>query len=175
MIDYKIFNQEPSLNLTDYQAVLQKANSLYEKLSKPGVQRKIREANIPKASSQNIQDVIAPHATDLGFQSEKKGLFADHPTSLTRPDFFLEVGYSGILIEVERGRTIMNNMDYIDFWKCHICSDASYLFLFVPSRLQQNKTRPPTNTFHKVCNRMQPFFEPEHYTNVLALFLYGYY
>ena len=35
-------------------------------------------------------------------------------------------------MEVERGKTVLNNMDLLDVWKCHICESANYLFLIVP-------------------------------------------
>ena len=47
------------------------------------------------------------------------------------------VGSSGILLEVERGKTTINNMDFLDFWKCHLCEHAHYLFLLVPQELRQ--------------------------------------
>lgn len=42
---------------------------------------------------------------------------------------------SGIILEVERGKTLMNNMDLLDMWKCHICEHARYLFSIVPKAL----------------------------------------
>lgn len=174
VIDYKIFNQEPSFNLPDYQAVCKIARSLHEKLSNSEIQKKLTQANQPNSHSKYVQAVILPLATDLGFVSEKKGLFTNHPTKGLRPDYFLKAGNSGILLEVERGKTTQNNMDLLDFWKCHICSEASYLFLIVPSRLKQSKDR-ESKPYNLVKKRIQPFFEPENYTNVLAVFLYGYY
>ena len=43
---------------------------------------------------------------------------------------------TGIILEVERGKTTINNMDLLDFWKCHICAHADYLFLMVPTELR---------------------------------------
>jgi hypothetical protein len=68
----------------------------------------------------------------------------------------------------------MNNMDLLDFWKCHICESADYLFLLVPQDLRQNSNALVRNEFAKVGRRLEPFFQPENYTNVLGLFLYGY-
>jgi len=68
----------------------------------------------------------------------------------------------------------MNNMDLLDFWKCHICASADYLFLLVPQELRQNSNVLVRNEFANVGRRLAPFFQPENYTNVLGLFLYGY-
>ena len=134
----------------------------------------MKEANSPGKSSHIVQNVFLDYAKELGFQSEKKGLFNNHPTTGLRPDYFLKTDKSGILLEVERGKTIMNNMDLLDLWKCHICSEANYLFLMVPKQLAHNKNSKPYDTFKKVIDRMTPFFEKGGYTNVIALFIYGY-
>ena len=52
----------------------------------------------------------------------------------------MPIGESGIILEVERGKTTINNMDLLDFWKCHICSYAHGLYLLVPTELRQNPT-----------------------------------
>ena len=49
-----------------------------------------------------------------------------------RPDFYKQIGETGIIIEVERGQSLQNNNIFKDFWKCHICEKVNYLFLFVP-------------------------------------------
>jgi hypothetical protein len=38
-------------------------------------------------------------------------------------------------------------MDLLDFWKCHVCQHAQYLFLLVPVALRQNPTMSPRNEF----------------------------
>jgi hypothetical protein len=91
-----------------------------------------------------------------------------------RPDYFLPIGDSGVILEVERGKTTTNNMDLLDFWKCHICRVASYLFLLVPQSLQHNERMTPKKEFRTVQRRLSQFFEPGHYTNVRALCLFGY-
>ena len=113
------------------------------------------------------------NALELGFQSERKGLFANYEVSALRPDYYRAVDKSGVLLEVERGKTITNNMDLLDLWKCHICDYASYLFLVVP------KFRPSANGssmrhFSHVCKRLSPFFEERNYVNVDAVFVFGY-
>jgi len=94
--------------------------------------------------------------------------------SALRPDYFMPVGDTGIILEVERGKTTINNMDLLDFWKCHICTQAHYLFLLVPTALRQNLTMPARNEFVAVSKRLATFFEPSNYTNVRGLFLFGY-
>ena len=83
-------------------------------------------------------------------------------------------GDGGILLEVERGKTTINNMDLLDLWKCHICREANVLFLFVPSELRQNESMSPRREFATVSSRLESFFEPGNETNVEALFLFGY-
>lgn len=41
----------------------------------------------------------------------------------------------GIIGEFERGGTLTNNRDLLDFYKVHICHEADHLFLFVPHRI----------------------------------------
>jgi hypothetical protein len=78
-------------------------------------------------SKQEMQEIILPCAKDLGFESEARGKFKDYECKDLRPDYFHSE--AGILPEVERGKTRMNNKDLLDMWKCHICEDAKYLFL----------------------------------------------
>ena len=132
------------------------------------------EANSPGNSSIKIQNVFLKKAIELGFQSEKKNLFQSIPTSNLRPDYYCSVRNSGILIEVERGKTIMNNMDMLDMWKCHLCNVANHLFLFVPNKLKHNSNSKPYDCFRIVSNRMAPFYEKNNYTNVHSLWLFGY-
>ena len=79
---------------------------------------------ISAALQPSNQDVILPFATkELGFENEKKGLFKDYKVAGLRPDYFHPT--AGILLEVERGKTHMNNMDLLDMWNCHICNQAN--------------------------------------------------
>ena len=169
----KLVQEEHKLT-AEYLEVDKIGGLLHEYLCKPDVYQKIQEANSPGKSSHEVQNVFLDYAEELGFHSEKKGLFENHPTTGLRPDYFLRMQNSGILLEVERGKTIMNNMELLDLWKCHICSEANYLFLMVPKQLAHNKNSKPYDTFKKVVDRMTPFFKEIGYTNVLALFVYGY-
>jgi len=131
------------------------------------------ETNRPESASHAVQLALLPAATALGFTSEMRGLFQGCVAGV-RPDFFRRVGDSGILLEVERGKTTTNNMDLLDFWKCHICEHAHYLFLFVPLELRHNPGMKPKREFEAVRRRLTPFFQPRNYTNVRGLFLFGY-
>lgn len=86
----------------------------------------------------------------------------------------MPVGETGIILEVERGKTTINNMDLLDFWKCHICAHADYLFSLVPQELWQNETMTARREFASVGRRLATFFEPRNHTNVRGLFLFGY-
>jgi hypothetical protein len=90
------------------------------------------------------------------------------------PDYYLPIGDTGILLEVERGKTTINNMDLLDFWKCHLCEHANYLFLMVPQELRQNATMSPRREYAFVVKRLASFFVPGNYTNVHGLFVFGY-
>lgn len=72
-------------------------------------------ANQPGRSSGEVQNVFLKQARELGFRDESKGLFKEY-TSALRPDYFLPLADTGIILEVERGKTTINNLDLLDFW-----------------------------------------------------------
>jgi hypothetical protein len=158
----------------DFRSADEKAEHLLSHLNLPEVQNKILYANSPGASSALIQQVFIEFAKELGFRDECEGLFESYPNRALRPDYYLPIGESGILLEVERGKTTINNMDLLDFWKCHLCEKANYLFLMVPRELRQNEQMSPRREFNTVSRRMSSFFEPRNYTNVFGLWLFGY-
>lgn len=125
------------------------------------------------ATSTEIQSVVMPGALQLGFSSEKKGLFDNYKVAALRPDYYLQIGDSGVIFEVERGKTTANNMDLLDLWKCHICESAEYLFLLVP-QVRQTSSGRDTRPFKQVQSRLETFFNPKNYVNVEAVFLFGY-
>jgi len=149
------------------------AEALLAHLRGVDAEARILAANQPGAASQRIQDVFATFAHELGFADEHVGLFSGYESAV-RPDYFLRLGETGILLEVERGKTTINNMDFLDFWKCHLCEHAHYLFLLVPQYLRQNPTMSPRREYRAVCRRLEPFFRPRNYTNVRGLFIFGY-
>ncbi len=158
----------------DFAEVAHIADLLLDHLNSPEATEAIHQANQPGSSSALVQGAFLPFAQQLGFRSETKGLFAEYQTSALRPDYFRPVGGSGILLEVERGKTTTNNMDLLDMWKCHLCSHADYLFLLVPQELRHNPTMTPKREFTSVVKRLESFYRPQNYTNVLATYVFGY-
>ena len=138
------------------------------------IQDRIEKANQPGASSAAVQSVLLEHATSLGFRDEAKGLFKNYKNRGLRPDYFLEVDGTGVILEIERGKTNQNNMDFLDFWKCHICEHAHYLFLMVPRELRQNSGGSVSRPYEVTRSHLAAFFEPRNYTNVRGLVLFGY-
>ncbi len=149
------------------------ADRLVAHLNAPHIAAQIADANQPGRSSAAVQTVFLREAVALGFTDERKGLFSSYDSAL-RPDYFKRVGNSGVILEVERGKTTINNMDLLDLWKCHICEHADYLFLLAPSELRQNPTMSPRREFVAVRRRLATFFMPGNYTNVRGLVLVGY-
>lgn len=172
-VELTAFARDDCRSSAEYDQVAAIANQLLTHLNGAEVQELIAEANRPHAPSRGVQVAFQPFAAELGFRDESKGLFALYESAV-RPDYFLPLGNTGVLLEVERGKTVRNNMDYLDFWKCHICEKAHYLFLLVPRSLQHNDAMRPVNEYAAVCRRLKTFFVPRNYTNVRGLFVFGY-
>lgn len=169
----EMFVQEGYKESGEWRKVRQVAESLHAHLNTPDSVSRIDQANMPRRGSAEVQAVFRDFAHSLGFESERGGLFADMDLGL-RPDYFLRLGDTGVLLEVERGKTTMNNMHLLDLWKCHICAHAHYLFLLVPIVLRQNATGAPRAEFDTVRRHLSTFFLPQNYSNVRGLCLYGY-
>lgn len=172
-MELKVFVQRDFETSTDFR----EASNIADELLAHGaeISTAIEQENLPGASSAAIQRLFEERAKELGFTHERKGLFANYQTTGLRPDFYRRLGAdSGILFEVERGKTTINNMDLLDFWKCHICEGANILFLLVPTGLRQNDNMSPRKEFNTVASRLDAFFQPGNETNVQALFLFGY-
>lgn len=167
------FVQKPYERSAEWRQVSGIADELHRHLSTDEALARIVEANQPRCSSAVIQATFGEFARGLGFENERVGLFGSEEFAL-RPDYYLKLDGTGILLEVERGKTTINNMDLLDFWKCHLCKHAHYLFLLVPRALRQNPTMSPRNEFASVARRMQGFFLPGNFTNVRGLCLFGY-
>src|SRR6186997_3411166 len=131
-IEFAVLRKDGIDATSVYKAVNGIAEQLLLYLDLADTQLRIRERHVLGASSFGIQEVILKKALALGFENEKKGLFASYEVSALRPDYFCRISDTGILLEVERGKTTTNNMDLLDLWKCHICHHARYLFLVVP-------------------------------------------
>jgi|688.fasta_scaffold56841_3 hypothetical protein len=160
----------------EWAAVLSVAKRLEEYLSSELVVRRISEANVPGASSSTIESIVRDGASALGFGSNLKHLFQGTANQGLRPDLFLRLENegTGILLEVERGKTVQNNMDLLDFWKCHICEHAHYLFLVVPEELRQNSNKSPSHPYRAVLPRLEALFCERNYTNVRGVVVFGY-
>ena len=65
-------------------------------------------------------------------------------------------------------------MDLLDFWKCHLCEHANYLFLMVPYGASAEPIDATAAEFATVAKRLRSFFVPRNYTNVRGLFIFGY-
>ena len=171
-VEVNSFVQGSWLETDEYRQVTEIQNKLLDHLNSSTVLSKIELANQPNKSSREVQDAFLKEAHDLGFKDESKGLFANYHNKALRPDYFLPISNTGILLEVERGKTTTNNMDFLDFWKCHICEHAHYLFLMVPKVvLHGNSTK---KEFSAVQKRLESFFNIENYTNVRGLSIFGY-
>ena len=153
------------------------AKNVFSKLvtfmSETQIQNRISNTHKLHAKSGEIQEIILDKTKELGFTSEKNGLFSNLSVKQLRPDYYLKLdNKSGIIMEVERGKTIANNMDLLDIWKCHICDEANFLFLIIPN-IRQTSTG-QNIIFKTVERRMLTFFEKENYINVDGVFLIGY-
>ena len=170
------FVQNNYKNSSEWQSVCEIAEALDTYLQSSDIQEKISLANVPGARSQEIQDIFLVEALRLGFIDESQGLFGDYTNNRLRPDYFLALpNGSGIILEVERGKTNQNNMDFLDFWKCHICTHAHYLFIMVPYELRQNNSgRVVGRPYKTVSDHFSSFFMPKNYTNVRGAVVFGY-
>lgn len=138
-----------------------------------GPQALLREANLPGQSSGLVQATFTEFARDLGFVAESTGLFDNYENRAVRPEYFLRLKDTGILMEVERGKTTINNIDFLDFWKCRLCEHANCLFLMMPQILVQSVDRAPTKPYAAVVKRMNSFFVTRNYTNIRGLNIFG--
>lgn len=161
------------LNSEEFNQVSLIAKRLLDHLNQPQKIEELMTANQPGNSSAMVQAVFIDFAKELGFESEKEGLFKEYTMGM-RPDYYKKTQSSGIIIEVERGKTTINNMDMLDFWKTHLCNHANHLFLFVPKELRQNNTMNPKKEFNNVKKRLEKFFQLGNETNVHTLHLFGY-
>jgi hypothetical protein len=119
------------------------------------------------ASSSLIQALVAPVLIEGGYVTE---IHQKVGSSGFRPDFLSDCGR--VMVEVERGKTLINNMDMYDMWKCHIHPTANHLILLVPIWYVRNGGR--SATYPNVCRRLGQFFEEGNGTNVVSLNVIGY-
>ena len=151
-----------------YKKIYEIAVSFSYFLDREDIYDQILKKNIKGAHSDQIKNILLIKARELGFKSEKQGLFRNYSINY-RPDYFRPLGKGGIILEVERGRTVNNNNDLLDFWKCHICKEANHLILIVPKHVSHTR-----NIYKKVKERLAFFFEKKNYTNVESVHIIGY-
>ena len=149
------------------------AGHLSSRLASDPVREAIRSVHVVGGHSQAVQEILRQDLEDLGFENEKTRLFAQMPVPALRPDFYRSIGRSGIIAEVERGKTITNDMDLLDLWKCHICPVADFLFLIVPIE-RRSESGTTIKAFDQASRRLATFFKPQNYVHVEAVFLFGY-
>ena len=165
---------KPGINendLTQVRAVVADVKNVFEKVE---VLDGIQAVHKFGASSAKVQAVLLIHLQELGFTSERKGLFTEMNVAGIRPDYYKPLPEGGILFEVERGKTIANNMDLLDVWKTHICQEAKHLFLLVPNIRITEKMK-EQKIFASVEKRVGTFFlEQTHPIDVDSVHLFGY-
>jgi len=149
------------------------AKDIYGYMRLPEISEKLSSTHKVNAKSHQIQDIILPKCTELGMSSEKKGLFSSYATAQLRPDYYIQLKSTGLIMEVERGKTTTNNMDLLDIWKCHICEKADYLLLVVPI-IRQTNSGGKTKIYEHVIKRVSSFFQKQNYVNVKGCFIIGY-
>ena len=171
---YRVFLRpglSDSQNLSD---TLNVSRQVLEILKTKVVKDAIAEVHKSGASSHTVQRSILDQMESLGFVSEKKGLFASYKVSGLRPEYDKSLIGGGILFEVERGKTIANNMDLLDVWKTHLCSEAKHLFLMVPN-IRVNEKGSEQRIFNTVENRIETFFLDESKPiDVHSVHIFGY-
>ncbi len=137
----------------------------------------IDTVHLPEAQSSRIQSIVEELlAAELGFRNEVVLTPQEGLVTRARPDFVFRLGEGrGVLAEVERGGTTLNNHDLKDFWKTHLAPDAHHLFLVVPhanwNRAGGRRERP----FQRVCHRLGGFFgDARREVDVVSLHVFGY-
>ena len=173
-IEFVVLEKEKVEETSTFGIVRGIAEKLRHHLDEDSTRQLIRQRHVLGASSAEIQKIVLMKATQLGFHSEKTGLFSSYQVSALRPDYYCPVEDTGILLEVERGKTTTNNMDLLDFWKCHISHHASYLFLVVPRRSPGVPMVRFCGISAKYAGALVRSLTPKNYTNVDAKFLFGY-
>jgi hypothetical protein len=156
-IQYLTFHRAKDLDNTNFALVQNISLQVLDMLNQEQVLSDIKEVHHLGASSHKVQAVIMSQMKTLGFASEKRGLFSNYKVAGIRPDYYKPIPGGGILFEVERGKTLANNMDLLDVWKTHICKEAQHLFLLVP-KIRVSAKGAEQKIFNTVANRVETFF-----------------
>ena len=171
---YRVFLRPGLTDSQNLRETREVSGQVREILNNQKVKDSIAEVHKFGASSHTVQKSILDQVEPLGFVSEKKGLFAAYKVSGIRPDYFKPIVGGGILFEVERGKTIANNMDLLDVWKTHLCSEAKHLFLMVPN-IRVTEKGGSQKIFNTVENRIETFFLDENKPiDVNSVHIFGY-
>lgn len=158
-----------NIHFSEISNVIGVADKIAKYIDTKEVSKQIFDTNKKHTDSKKIQDIFISFMKNLGFESEKNNLFKNYKL---RPDYFKKIDENdGIILEVERGKTITNNMDIYDLWKCHICKEANHLFLFVPQSVSHTG-----KVYESTFKRIKSFFEPEdkNFVNIKNICLFGY-
>ena len=127
------------------------------------------DLNQPEKASHGIEKELEGLLSGFGFEHEPKKGYAD---IALRPDYINQKLRT--IVEIERGKTIQNNMDMLDFWKTHIHPVCRFLVLIVPKTLRHSLGGNPEFPFEKVKKRLGKMFDQNTGTNVWGLVLIGY-
>lgn len=103
----KVLKKDGIESTNEFKVVTDIAEELEIFLNQEEIIEEISKTHKLGAKSSEIQKIIIGKAQELGFQSEKNGLFSKYLTKNLRPDYFKRLdNSSGIIMEVERGKTI---------------------------------------------------------------------
>ena len=167
-INYLELKKEGIESAKSFKAAKRVAEKLRDFLNQKRVEDEIIKRDVPDTPSEEIARIIHRFAVKQGFVYEKTGVI---PGFRSQPDFFNSE--KKIVLEVERGKTHMNNTDLLDMWKCHF-SQARYLFLAIPKARRSRKGK-VVKQFRWTKDKLAEFFRvKKNYVNVDAVFLFGY-
>lgn len=169
MVNLKTFNLPEAKDDPTWKTALSDANSISEFIKSQ--QAWITKLNAPGKSSKELENFLEPELLGLGYDHEPKEIYPDRALI---PDYVKMTDNGGIILEVERGKILWNNMDLLDFWKCHIHNRCNYLILIVPMFLIHSDKTPPEKAFEKVSNRLEAFFKKGCETRVRGLIVVKY-
>src|SRR4051794_39625354 len=104
-MDMTWFEQAHAPDVAEARAV---ADELRENLDSDLVRGALGAIAPVGGTSHQVDEIVHPHAERLGFSSQRITLFEEYPIAL-RPDWYRPMADSGILLEIERGKTVTNN------------------------------------------------------------------
>lgn len=134
-------------------------------------------AHVHGASSGRIQEIVSLLLKEeLEFREEVVLTPQEGLVTHARPDFFFRLAPDrGVLAEVERGGTTLNNHDLKDIWKAHVSPDAQHLFLVVPNANWNGAGIARERPFPRVVSRLGAFFgDPRREVDVVSVHVFGY-